>query len=156
MPRMHKGNLEGAGLRVAVVVSRFSGEPCEKLLEGALDKLAQVEVSDDDIDVAWVPGAYELPQVAKRFVDGGRHDCVICLGCVIRGETAHFDFIAGGAAAGIAAVQRESKIPVIFGVLTTTDRQQAMARSGGNRGNRGADAAEAAIEMARLLLGFEN
>lgn len=151
MPRIHRGQLNGSGLRVAIAVSRFSGEPSEKLLEGALGKLTQLDVADGDIDVAWVPGAYELPQVARRFVEGGRHDCVVCLGCVIRGETAHFDFVAGGAAAGIAAIQRESKIPVIFGVLTTDDRKQALDRCGGSRGNRGADAAEAAIEMSRLL-----
>jgi 6,7-dimethyl-8-ribityllumazine synthase len=136
---------------VAVVVARFHEAVTTKLLVAALDGLRARGVDDDAVDVAWVPGAFEIPLVAKRFATTGRYDAVICLGAVIRGETAHFDLVAAEAARGVAAVARETGVPVIFEVLATESLAQAEARAGGSHGNRGWDAAEAALEMADLL-----
>ena len=147
----YEGNLSGDGLRVAIVVARFNDLIGERLLSGALDGLKRHGVAEEAIDVAWVPGSFEIPTVARRFACSGKHDAVICLGAVIRGATAHFDLVAGQAAAGIAAVGRETGVPTIFGVLTTDTIEQAIERAGTKAGNKGYDAALAAIEMANLL-----
>jgi len=146
-----RGEPVGHGRRVAVVVARFHEVVTSKLLAGALDGLRSRGVDVDDVDVAWVPGAFEIPVVAKRFATTGRYDAVICLGAVVRGETAHFDLVAGEAARGVATVARETGVPVIFEVLATETLEQAEARAGGAHGNRGWDAAQAALEMADLL-----
>ncbi|MCH8106931.1 MAG: 6,7-dimethyl-8-ribityllumazine synthase [Chloroflexi bacterium] len=151
MPRELKGDLNGQGLRVAVVVARFNEVVTRQLLTGAVDTLTRHGVSDDDISVAWVPGAFELPIVAKAMAKTGRYDSIICLGAVIRGETGHYEMVAGHAAGGIGSIGTDTGIPVIFGVLTTENMEQAINRSGGKSGNLGSNAAVAAIETARLL-----
>jgi 6,7-dimethyl-8-ribityllumazine synthase len=143
-----KPDLSGEQLRVAVVVARFNEDVSKRLLRGALGALEEHGVQAPD--VFWVPGSFELPVTALALAERGNHDAIVCLGCVIRGETYHFELIAGQAAAGIMQVQLDTGVPVAFGVLTTDDRDQAMARSG-PKNNKGADAAEAAIEMANLL-----
>jgi 6,7-dimethyl-8-ribityllumazine synthase len=145
-----EGSLDGAGLRVCVVVARCNSFVTAKLLEGALAGLKQRGVSDSGVTTVWVPGAFEVPTAAKWAACSGRYDAVICLGAVIRGETAHFEYVAGGAAEGIAAVSRETGIPVIFGVLTVDSVEQAMDRAGGKEGHKGDEAAQAAIEMVNL------
>lgn len=147
----YEGNLSGADLRVAIVVARFNDLIGERLLSGALDGLRRHGVAEEATDVVWVPGSFEIPTVARRFACSGKYDAVICLGAVIRGATAHFDLVAGQAAAGIAAVGRETGVPTIFGVLTTDTIEQALERAGTKAGNKGYDAALAAIEMANLL-----
>ena len=146
-----RGAPEGAGRRVGVVVARFHEHVTTKLLEGALGGLRARGVADDAIDVAWVPGAFEIPLVVRRLASTGDYDALICLGAVVRGETAHFDLVAGEAARGIADVSRSTGIPVAFEVLATESLADAEARAGGPHGNRGWDAAEAALEMADLL-----
>ncbi len=146
-----RGDPVGEGRRVAVVVARFHEQVTAKLLEGALAGLRSHGVADDAVDVAWVPGAFEIALVAKRMASTGAYDAVVCLGAVVRGETAHFDLIATEAARGAAEVGRETGVPVIFEVLATETLAQAEARAGGAHGNRGWDAAEAALEMADLL-----
>ena len=147
----YEGKVTGTGLRIGIVVSRFNGTISERLLAGALDGLRRHDVSDDAVDVAWVPGAFELPVVAKRMACSKEYDAVVCLGAIIRGATPHFDYVAGHAAGGIAEVGLDSGLPVIFGVLTTETIEQAIERSGTKAGNKGYDAAVAAIEMANLL-----
>lgn len=139
------------GRRFAIVVARFNEPVTRRLLAGALDALRAHEVADDDIDVAWVPGAFELPLVARRLASSKTYDAVICLGAVIRGETAHFDHVASQAAAGVREAGEATGVPVTFGVLTTETAEQAFERAGGAHGNKGWDAAAAAIEMASLL-----
>jgi 6,7-dimethyl-8-ribityllumazine synthase len=141
-------DLTGGDLRIAVVVARFNEDVSKRLLRGALGALEAHGVQEPD--VFWVPGSFELPVTALALAERGNHDAIICLGCVIRGETFHFEVIAGQAAAGIMQVQLDTGVPVAFGVLTTEDKEQALARSG-PKNNKGADAAEAAIEMANLL-----
>lgn len=150
-PRTFVGIHEGAGKRVAVVAARFNEAVTSKLVEGALAGLAQHGVSEDAVEVAWVPGAFEIPLVARRFAMSGRFDAVICLGAVIRGETAHFDLVANEAARGIMQVSLETGVPLIFEVLATESLAQAEARAGGSHGNKGWEAAEVALEMAWLL-----
>ena len=145
------GAHDGSGRRVAVVAARFNEVVTAKLVEGALAGLSKYGVADDAIDVAWVPGAFEIPLVAERLARSGRHDAVICLGAVIRGETAHFELVANEAARGVAAAMRETGVPLVFEVLATDDLAQAEARAGGAHGNKGWEAAEAALEMAGLL-----
>jgi len=142
---------DGSGRRVALVAARFNEIVTAKLVEGALAALAKHGVSDDSVDVAWVPGAFEIPTVAARFARSGEYDAVICLGAVIRGDTAHFDLVANEAASGIAQVALETGVPVIFEVLATDDLAQAEARAGGAHGNKGWEAAESALEVASLL-----
>ncbi len=149
--RTYEGSFEGTHLRVAVVASRFNETIVRRLVDGALDCLRRHGVDDGDISVAWVPGAFEVPLAARRFAGSGDVDAVVCLGVVIKGETAHFDFVAGGAAQGIAAVAQETGVPVTFGVLTTETVEQAADRAGGKMGNKGFEAALAAIEMASLF-----
>ena len=151
MPKELKGDLNGQGLRVAVVVARFNEVVTRQLLTGAVEALSRHGVSDDDISVAWVPGAFELPVVAKCMAKTGRYDSIICLGAVIRGETGHYDMVAGQASGGIGSIGTDTGVPVIFGVLTTENMDQAINRSGGKSGNLGSNAAVAAIETARLI-----
>jgi 6,7-dimethyl-8-ribityllumazine synthase len=146
-----RGEPVGQGRRIAVVVSRFHEHVTSRLLEGALAGLRSHGVADEAVDVAWVPGAFEIPLVAKRLASTGDYDSLICLGAVVRGETAHFDLIAAEAARGAAEVGRETGVPVIFEVLATESLADAEARAGGPHGNKGWDAAEAALEMADLL-----
>ncbi len=145
------GRHDGPGRRVAVVAARFNEIVTARLVEGALAALAKHGVAADAVDVAWVPGAFEIPSVASRFARSGAYDAVICLGAVIRGDTAHFDLVANEAAHGIAQVSLDTGVPVIFEVLATEDLAQAEARAGGAHGNKGWEAAEAALEMASLL-----
>lgn len=146
-----RGALEARGRRFAVAIARFNELVTSKLLEGALDGLRAHGVEEEDVVVVWVPGAFELPLVARRLAETGAYDAVICLGAVIRGDTAHFDHVAGQAATGIRAAAEATGVPVIFGVLTTDTLEQAMDRAGGKHGNKGWDAATAAIETASIL-----
>jgi 6,7-dimethyl-8-ribityllumazine synthase len=147
----YQGELAGAGLRIAVVVSRFNEPITARLLAGARQAFERFGAGEDTVDVAWVPGAFELPFIARKLAESRRYDAVVCLGAVIRGATSHFDFVAGEAARGIAEAGRDTGVPVIFGVLTTDTLEQAQERSGGKVGNRGYDAGVSAIEVANLL-----
>ncbi|MEX0992112.1 MAG: 6,7-dimethyl-8-ribityllumazine synthase [Actinomycetota bacterium] len=149
--RTVEGELRGRGRRIAIVAARFNGLVVQRLVEGADACLRKYEVADDDIDLVWVPGCFELPMVAERLAASGDRDAVICLGAVIRGETAHFEYVANAAASGIREASRRTGVPVIFGVLTTDTLDQAMDRAGGAHGNKGWDAAQAGLEMAGLL-----
>ena len=151
MPKELKVDMNGEGLRIAVVVARFNEIITRQLLAGALDALTRHGVRDEDIGVAWVPGSYELPVVARTFAKTGKYDSVICLGTVIRGETGHYEMVAGQASGGIGAVGLETGVPTIFGVLTTENMEQAINRAGGKSGNLGSTAAAAAIETTRLV-----
>jgi len=144
-----RGQPAGIG-RFAIVSSRFNEEVTTRLLAGALACLAAHHVTDDAIDVIWVPGAWELPIAARLVADRGDHSAIIAIGCVIQGETRHFDFVAGPAADGLARVSIESRVPVTLALLTTDDLDQALARAGGRYGNKGWDAALAALELADL------
>jgi len=146
-----EGTPDGTGLRVGIACARFNGGITLRLLEGALEALADVGTDRRDITVAWVPGAFELPLVARAFAQAGRVDAVLCLGAVIRGETGHYDFVAGECAAGIQQVQLGTGLPVVFGVLTTDTLEQALARSQPDETNKGRDAALTGVEMVRLL-----
>jgi 6,7-dimethyl-8-ribityllumazine synthase len=146
-----RGDFQAHGRRFAVAAARFNELVTGPLLRGALDCLRAHGVAEDDVVVAWVPGAFELPIVARRLSSSGAYDAVICLGAVIRGDTPHFDHVAGQAAGGIRAAADESGVPVIFGVLTTDTFEQAMDRAGGKHGNKGWDAAMAALETASVL-----
>jgi 6,7-dimethyl-8-ribityllumazine synthase len=150
-PRVVVGELDGRGMKVGVVVSRFNDFICERLLAGALDCLTRHGVSDTDVTVTHVPGALEIPVTARRMALSKRHDAVICLGCVIRGETSHYDQVCAEVARGVATAALESGRPVTFGVLTTETLHQAIERAGAKGGNRGWDAALAAIEMVNLF-----
>lgn len=149
-----EGSTRGAGLRFLVVVSRFNELETEQLLEGALQCLDQHGVREDDIDVAEVPGAFELPGAIAVAIREGSYDGVVALGCVIRGETPHFDYVAGETARGIQTLSIEHGVPIGFGVLTTDTREQALARAGGDRGNKGWEAALTALEMVHLYEGL--
>jgi 6,7-dimethyl-8-ribityllumazine synthase len=137
-----------------VVASRFNAVVVTKLVEGAVECLRKHGVSDDDIDLAWVPGAFEIPLVAREMARSGHHDAVVCLGAVVRGETPHFDYVAAECARGIQAATLETGVPILFGVLTTDTFEQALDRAGGKHGNKGWDSAMAAIETASLLEGI--
>ncbi|MBI5234986.1 MAG: 6,7-dimethyl-8-ribityllumazine synthase [Deltaproteobacteria bacterium] len=151
MPRIIEGNLTAKGLRFALVVSRFNDFISARLLEGALDTLNRSGAIEADILVVKVPGAFEMPVVARTLAKAGLYDGIICLGCVIRGGTPHFEYVAGEAAKGIAKVALEYECPVAFGVITADNIEQAIERAGTKSGNKGADAALNAIEMANLL-----
>jgi 6,7-dimethyl-8-ribityllumazine synthase len=146
-----EGELTAKGRRFVIVVSRFNELIGRKLLEGALDCLNRHEAADNAVDVIWVPGAFEIPLTAKKAAETGMYDSVICLGAVIRGETPHFDFIAAEATKGIALAGMQTGVPVIFGVITSDTVEQAVNRAGTTAGNRGFDAAMAAIEMSNLM-----
>jgi 6,7-dimethyl-8-ribityllumazine synthase len=149
--KVYEGNLIAEGLKFAIVISRFNEFIGAKLLDGALDSLKRHGAKDEDVHVAWTPGAFEVPLVAKKLADGGQYDAVICLGAVIKGSTPHFDYVAGEVAKGVAKVSLDSGVPVIFGVLTTDDIEQAIERAGTKSGNKGWQAAVSAIEMANLV-----
>ena len=151
MPKQYEGRLDGSGLRMALVVGRFNSFISERLVDGALDALLRHGVVDDDISVARVPGAFEIPLVARKMAESGKFDAVICLGAVIRGSTPHFDYVSAEVSKGIASVGLTSGVPVIFGVLTTDSIEQAIERAGTKAGNKGFDAAVSAIEMVNLL-----
>ena len=151
MPKVHEGNLNADGRRFAIAVSRFNGLVTSKLLEGALDCLRRHGCAEDDIEIAWVPGSFELPLAAQKLAGTGRFDVVICLGAIIRSSTPHFDFVAAETAKGISSVGLNAGIPVTFGVITTDNLEQALERAGTLAGNRGWDAALNAIEMANLV-----
>ena len=151
MPKELKGDMNGQGLHIGVLVSRFNEIITRKLLDSAVETLLRHGVRDEDITVGWVPGAFELPVVAKTLAKSGRYHAVICLGAVIRGETSHYDMVAGQAAGGISSIGLETGVPAIFGVLTTENMEQAMNRAGGKAGNMGANTAVAAIETARII-----
>jgi 6,7-dimethyl-8-ribityllumazine synthase len=153
--RIIEGDLQVRDLRFAILASRFNESIVDALLRGALDTLRRHGASDKQVDVVRVPGAFDMPVVARRLAQSRRYDAIIAVGAVIRGQTPHFDYVAGECAAGLARVAADSGIPVAFGVLTTEDAMQAMDRAGGKAGNKGADAAESAIELASLLRRLE-
>ena len=147
----YEGKLNGSGLKVAIVVSRFNSFITDKLLSGVIDGLMRHGVSDGDINVYHCPGAFEIPAAAKRIIESKKNDAVICLGAVIRGETAHFEYVAGESAKGVGELSLNSSVPVIYGILTTDTVEQAVDRAGGKSGNKGFDAAISAIEMVNLF-----
>lgn len=151
MGRQYEGALSGAGLRVAIVATRWNDFIVERLTAGAREALVRHGVRPDDIDLAMAPGAFEVPFIARTLAETGRYDAIVALGCVIRGATAHFDYVAGEAAKGIALAAAATGVPVMFGVLTTDTIEQAIERAGSKAGNKGAEAAIAAIEMANLV-----
>ena len=151
MPNYIEGNLKADGRKFAIVISRFNSFISEKLLEGALDSLLRSGANASDIDIARVPGAFEIPLVTKKMAASGKYDAVICLGAVIRGATPHFDVVVNEVSKGAAHVGLETGVPVLFGVLTTDSIEQAIERSGTKAGNKGAEVAVAAIEMANLI-----
>ncbi|HCW52326.1 MAG TPA: 6,7-dimethyl-8-ribityllumazine synthase [Clostridium sp.] len=146
-----EGKLVAEGLKVGIIVGRFNEFVGGKLLEGALDGLKRHGVKDDDIDVAWVPGAFEIPLIAKKMAKKDKYDAVICLGAVIKGATSHYDYVCSEVSKGIASVSLETEKPVLFGVLTTNNIEQAIERAGSKAGNKGYECAVSAIEMANLL-----
>ncbi len=149
--KTHEGHLDASGLKLAIVVARFNSFITERLLSGALDALRRSGAQAEDIEVVRVPGSWEMPVVARALAERKRFDGIICLGCVIRGETAHFDFVAGEAAKGLGQVAAQTGVPVTFGVLTTNTVDQAIDRAGAKSGNKGFDAAMTAVEMANLM-----
>ena len=153
--RTIEGGRSAKGLRIAIVAARFNHFVVDKLVAGAVETLAQAGISAQDLDIVRVPGAFELPLAARKLAASHNYDAVITLGAVIRGGTPHFDYVAGECARGVSEAARDSGVPVIFGVLTCDDMEQAAERSGGKHGNKGADAALAAMEMADLLRKLE-
>ncbi len=151
MGKLFEGMLVGKGLKFAIVASRFNEFITRKLLEGCQDALQRHGVAQADVDIAWVPGAFEIPVVAKRLAVTAKYDAIICLGAVIRGATPHFEYIAAEVTKGIAAVGLEFKMPVTYGIVTADSLEQAIERAGTKQGNRGFDAATNAIEMANLI-----
>lgn len=151
MPKVYEGKLVAEGLKFGIVAGRFNEFITGKLVEGALDALARHGAADDDVEIAWVPGSFEIPLAAQKMAQSGKYDAVICLGALIRGSTPHFDYIAAEASKGIAQVGMSTGVPTIFGVITTENIEQAIERAGTKAGNKGFDAAMTAIEMANLL-----
>ncbi len=151
MTKTYEGKLNGKGIKVGIVVSRFNEFISSKLIDGALDGLTRHGVDDDDINIVWVPGSYEIPLTAKKMAKSKKYDGIICLGTIIRGDTPHFEYISSEAAKGIAKAGLDSEIPIIFGVLTTDTIEQAIERAGTKAGNKGYDAAESVIEMVNLF-----
>ena len=151
MPKILEGQLTAEGKKFAIVVSRFNELICRKLLEGALDCISRHKGNLDDVEIAWVPGAFEIPMAAKKFASSSKYDAVICLGAVIRGATPHFEYIAAEVTKGIAQVSLDSGVPVSYGVITPDTLEQALERAGTKSGNKGWDAAMSAIEMADLF-----
>ncbi len=149
--KVYEGKLVSKDIKVGVVVARFNEFITSKLLGGALDGLKRENVKEDDIDVAWVPGAFEIPLVAQKMAQSGKYDAVICLGAVIRGATSHYDYVCAEVSKGIAQVSLAAKIPVMFGVLTTDTIEQAVERAGTKAGNKGFECAQGAIEMVNLM-----
>jgi 6,7-dimethyl-8-ribityllumazine synthase len=155
VPARFEGGLNAGGFRVALVVSRFNSTTSERLLDGAMDCLRRHGAAEKDLTLVRVPGSFEIPLMARKLAKSGKHDAVVCLGAVIRGETPHFDLVAAEVAKGIATAGLETGIPVTFGVVTAENPEQAADRAGGKMGNRGADAAMAAIEMVDLIRRLE-
>lgn len=151
MPKVIEGKFIGENKRFGIVISRFNNFISDKLLEGALDALSRHNVVDDNITIVWVPGAYEIPLTSKKMAKSNKFDAVIALGAVIRGETPHFDYVANEVAKGVAQVNLETGVPVIFGVLTTDTLEQAVERAGSKGGNKGFDAAMAALELISVF-----
>ena len=151
MMKIYEGKLSADGIKVGIVAARFNEFITSKLLSGALDCLKRENVAESDIEVAWVPGAFEIPLIASRMAASGRYDAVICLGAVIRGNTSHSDYVCSEVSKGIAHVSLSSGIPVMFGVLTTDNIEQAIERAGTKAGNKGAECAHGAIEMVNLM-----
>ena len=151
MANIIEGYLSGKGLKFGIVAARFNEFIVSKLVSGALDTLHRHETADADIDVAWVPGAFEIPIAAKKMAESGKYDAVLCLGAVIRGSTTHYDYVCNEVSKGVAQVGLQTGVPTIFGVVTTENIEQAIERAGTKAGNKGADAAMAAMEMASLL-----
>ncbi len=154
--KIYKGKIEGKGLKFGIVVSRFNDFITQKLFEGAIDALIRHQVKEEDIEVVWVPGSFEIPAVASHLIKGGNFDALICLGAVIRGATPHYELISTQVAKGIANLSIQAKIPVIFGVVTADTIEQAIERAGTKVGNRGWDAAISAMEMANLYQQFRS
>ena len=151
----YEGKIVSGGMKVAIVASRFNEFITSKLLSGAIDALVRHDVEDDNIDIAWVPGAFEIPLIASKMAKSGTYDAVICLGAVIRGSTSHYDYVCNEVSKGIAAVSLETGVPVMFGVLTTENIEQAIERAGTKAGNKGYDCALGAIEMVNLIRQIE-
>ncbi|EQB89512.1 6,7-dimethyl-8-ribityllumazine synthase [Clostridium punense] len=152
--KVYEGKLVAQGLKIGIIVGRFNEFIGGKLLSGAIDGLVRHGVEENSIEVSWVPGAFEIPLVAKKMAKSQKYDAVICLGAVIRGATPHFDYVSSEVTKGVASVSLETEVPVIFGVLTTDSIEQAIERAGTKAGNKGYDAAITAIEMANLLKEF--
>lgn len=150
MGNIYEGHLTANGLRLGIVVGRFNEFISSKLLSGALDAFKRHGADENDVDIAWVPGAFEIPLIAKKMADSGNYDAVITLGAVIRGSTPHFDYVCSEVSKGVASVNMQSGVPTIFGVLTTDSIEQAIERAGTKAGNKGWEAAVSAIEMANL------
>jgi 6,7-dimethyl-8-ribityllumazine synthase len=153
--KIFEGHLVGTGLSIGIVAGRFNEFITDKLIGGAQDALKRHGVADENVDIAWVPGAFEIPVIAKKMADSGKYDAVITLGAVIRGSTPHFDYVCNEVAKGVASISLQSGTPVIFGVLTTDSIEQAIERAGTKAGNKGWDTAVAAIEMGNLSKSFE-
>lgn len=151
MSQVYEGKLDAKGLKVALIVSRFNSFICDRLVEGAMDALIRHGADDKNVHTVRVPGAFEIPIAAKKVAQTNRYDAIICLGCVIRGATPHFEYVSAEVSKGVASVSLESGIPVSFGVLTTDTIEQAIERAGTKAGNKGFDAAVGAIEMANLF-----
>ena len=151
MANIIEGYISGKNLKFGIVAARFNEFIVSKLVGGALDTLHRHETADNDIDVAWVPGAFEIPIAAKKMAESGKYDAVLCLGAVIRGSTTHYDYVCSEVSKGVAQVGLQTGVPTIFGVVTTENIEQAIERAGTKAGNKGADAAMAAMEMASLL-----
>lgn len=149
-----EGKLDAKGLKFGIIISRFNEFISSKLLAGAIDALTRHGADESKIEIAWTPGSFEIPLMAKKMASSGKYDAVICIGAVIRGSTPHFDFVANEVSKGVALVSIETEIPVIFGVLTTDNIEQAIERAGTKSGNKGFDAAMSAIEMANLMKQF--
>lgn len=149
--RTLEGKMIAKGIRIGIVVSRFNEFITSKLLGGAMDGLLRHDVSEDNVDVAWVPGAFEIPLIASKMAGSGKYDAVICLGAVIRGSTSHYDYVCNEVSKGVAAASMESGVPVMFGVVTTENIEQAIERAGTKAGNKGYDCALGAIEMVNLI-----
>ncbi len=150
-----EGKLTAQNMRIGIVASRFNEFITSRLLGGALDGLKRRGVLEDEVQVAWVPGAFEIPLIASKMAKSGRYDAVICLGAVIRGSTSHYDYVCNEVSKGIAAVSLETGVPVLFGVLTTENIEQAIERAGSKAGNKGSECAEGAVEMVNLIRELE-
>lgn len=150
MTKKLEGELDGTGLKLGIVLSRFNSMVTERLLSGAKDKLTRLGVAEKDLEVAYVPGSFELPRGARKLKDTGKYDGIIALGAVIRGETPHFDYVANEASKGLAEINLEAEIPVTFGLITADTLEQAIDRAGAKQGNKGNEAAEALVEMVNL------
>ena len=153
---VYEGDINGRGMKIAIVVSRFNNFITSKLLDGALDALKRHKLLEKNVSVFWVPGAFEIPLVAKKLAESKSFDAIICLGAVIRGETTHYDYICNEVSKGIAQIGLQTGVPTIFGVVTTENIQQAIERAGAKSGNKGFDAAISAMEMVNLLKSFSS